>query len=284
MFQYALARSLAKKYNARLKLDISYYHNQPHKDTPRTFELNQLCIVDNILNSSSFSEEFLYIYDKLRVKLSKKISLPYFRNIVTPVNFNCIDFAEDKDYYFLGHFQELSNIYSIDESLRSEFKPNQEIMNLAHQSKIYELIKQSRGSVALHIRRGDYVTNKNAAEHHGVIGLSYYVNALSYLENVSEFFDVFVFSDDPEWARKNIKNSRNLFFCDEGNCRYSKKYSTIDMYLMSQCDHFIIANSTYSWWAAWLGNYPSKHVVAPARWNANNSPYPILQNWKAIHE
>nr|WP_249542551.1 hypothetical protein [Escherichia coli] len=53
MFQYALARSLAKKYNARLKLDISYYHNQPHKDTPRTFELNQLCIVDNILNSSS---------------------------------------------------------------------------------------------------------------------------------------------------------------------------------------------------------------------------------------
>ncbi|HCQ6866036.1 TPA: alpha-1,2-fucosyltransferase, partial [Escherichia coli] len=88
MFQYALARSLAKKYNARLKLDISYYHNQPHKDTPRTFELNQLCIVDNILNSSSFSEKFLYIYDKLRVKLSKKISLPYFRNIVTPVNFN----------------------------------------------------------------------------------------------------------------------------------------------------------------------------------------------------
>ena len=105
--------------------------------------------------------------------------------------------------------------------------------------------------VGLHIRRGDYVTNPN----HNVLELSYYKKALS---KFPDDVTVIVFSDDSEWCHKQEMFSDDRFMISENNSGY------VDMCLMSMCTDFIIANSSFSWWAAWLGNRGK--VIAPKKW------------------
>jgi hypothetical protein len=122
-------------------------------------------------------------------------------------------------------------------------------------------------SVSIHIRRGDYVSNPQANATHGVLPLSYYRSAIARIRQYDASIQCFVFSDDLEWARENLLvEGVPLHFVDGWD-----KTDHDDMHLMSACQHHVIANSSYSWWGAWLNDKPDKIVVAPRAWFADTS-------------
>jgi len=120
----------------------------------------------------------------------------------------------------------------------------------------------SRPTVALHVRRGDYVQHPGYAQFHGVCPVEYYRRALAWLRERAPSTSLVAFSDDPVWARENL--------CNDGSVRLIEAtpgHTAIeDFYLLGCCTHFVIANSSFSWWPAWLSESPCKLVVAPRRW------------------
>jgi hypothetical protein len=127
-----------------------------------------------------------------------------------------------------------------------------------------ELAKKIQGvtAVGIHIRRGDYVSNPVTHQFHGICDLDYYARAISCMAEAVQQPYFFVFSDEPQWARENLKIDFPCTIIDPNHQDYE------DLYLLSLCQHFIIANSSFSWWAAWLSSNPGKSVIAPRRWFA----------------
>jgi hypothetical protein len=111
------------------------------------------------------------------------------------------------------------------------------------------------------------VTNPAASAHHGVLAPEYYRRAVERLRQRLDAFSVFVFTDEPSWAREHLDLPAPFEVVDGGAVRPAY----VDLWLMSQCRHHVIANSSFSWWGAWLGTWPEKVVVAPARWFADGA-------------
>ena len=121
---------------------------------------------------------------------------------------------------------------------------------------------ESVQSVAVHVRRGDYVTNPKCKDLHSVCSLEYYQKANNFLEQSVRKPHFFIFTDDPKWAKENLTFSGPSKVVDHnlGKADYE------DFRLMTHCKHFIIANSSFSWWGAWLASFSDKIVVAPINW------------------
>ena len=109
------------------------------------------------------------------------------------------------------------------------------------------------------MRRGDYVTLPSAKNHYKLCSLEYYKQAIEYLKNRLTKFELFVFSDDILWCKENLTFEFPVNFIESGN-------SQSDLYLMSRCKHNVIANSSFSWWGAWLNSNKNKIVIAPNDW------------------
>ncbi|MDD2505652.1 MAG: alpha-1,2-fucosyltransferase, partial [Bacilli bacterium] len=135
-------------------------------------------------------------------------------------------------------------------------------------------------SDSLHVRRGDYVLNSTTNKVHGTCGINYYNKAIDIVTKENPEAVFFVFSDDCDWARNNLKINHEKYFIDfngKENCHE-------DIRLMSLCKHNIIANSSFSWWGAWLNNNKNKIVVAPKKWfNVKiNTKDLVPENWIKI--
>ena len=134
-------------------------------------------------------------------------------------------------------------------------------------------------SVSIHVRRGDYCSPHNKMIYGGICSVRYYKDAMNCMEALLRkplFY--FIFTDDPEWTQKHlhIKNSV-LVDCNRGKDDWQ------DMVLMAACEHHIIANSSFSWWGAWLGSSPDKIVLAPEWWyNGVITPHLLPDNWIRI--
>ena len=115
-------------------------------------------------------------------------------------------------------------------------------------------------SVAIHARRGDYLSNVKALAKHGVCSVGYYQNAISKIKEKVVNPAFYIFSDDPNWVRKNLDIGGAVFVSDSG---FSPE---VDLTLISKCKHQIIANSSFSWWGAYLNANPDKVVIAPTPW------------------
>ena len=120
-------------------------------------------------------------------------------------------------------------------------------------------------AVSLHVRRGDYAADPVTRERHGLCPVSYYEKALAHVVGQVPDARLFVFSDDPDWAAQNLPVPDDAVLVRHNDA--STNYE--DMRLMSRCRHHIIANSSFSWWGAWLNASPEKIVVAPMRWMAD---------------
>jgi len=131
--------------------------------------------------------------------------------------------------------------------------------------KILQTIKETN-SISIHVRRGDYVEDKVTNAYHGVCNLEYYLEALKQLERRYDNLILFFFSDDIDWVKKKFSYLEQSKFFVENNIN---EKNWIDMCLMSSCKHNIIANSSFSWWGAWLNSNASKTVFAPKKWNYN---------------
>jgi hypothetical protein len=125
---------------------------------------------------------------------------------------------------------------------------------------------QNTCSVSLHVRRGDYITNPAAASFHGLCGVDYYQRAVDRLKLIHPDMEVFVFSDEPAWARENLQLGVPTHVVDA----HTPEQGHLDLELMRHCQHHIIANSSFSWWGAWLCEREGQQVVAPKRWFADD--------------
>lgn len=174
-----------------------------------------------------------------------------------------------------GYFQTEKYFLHIRENILQQFSFKSDIRKVSEEyiRKIRESNKASQ-IVSIHVRRGDYVM---FPDHHPTCSKNYYEQATSQFSDIPDKIFV-VFSDDIEWCRNEFKGSE-FIICDI-------QYSFAELCIMSLCDHHIIANSSFSWWGAWLNKSQNKKVIAPSRWFGSamnkNTDDVYCQNWIKI--
>jgi hypothetical protein len=196
--------------------------------------------------------------------------LPQLRRWLTPEalpTYTEPSFAYDASVHLLrapvylnGYWQSERYFADIADQLRQDFtlRAPPDAANAAMLAQI----QAAPAAVSLHVRRGDYVSNPTTAQYHGVCSLAYYHAAIDYIAAQVAQPHYFLFTDDPAWVADNLKSNFpttlvQINSADRGMC---------DMALMRACRHHIIANSSFSWWGAWLNPAPDKLVVAPQKW------------------
>lgn len=266
LFQYATGRALALKHNTELKLDLSLLNADPKNVyTKRELELPVFNIKAQIAN-----EKELKLFEKKSTL--KKIIFKLFQNFFSNYfianqdgfEFNKAVLSYPNNTYLNGYWQTEKYFSDIREVLLKELVVKKEMNTECILMKEQIL---SSNSVSLHIRRGDYVSDKSASEFHGTLPLEYYFKAISYLNQKHLNLKVFIFSDDMNWVKAHLKLENECVYVDFN----TGENSVFDMYLMSICNHNIIANSSFSWWGAWLNQNLNKTVIAPVFWFADKS-------------
>ena len=182
--------------------------------------------------------------------------------------------------YLHGYFQSERYFLDAEPHIRADLK----VVTLptSQNAEWLARLRETPGATAVHLRRGDYVADAKAAATHGSVGSDYYARAISEVEARSGHEPaLFVFSNDPDWCRESLSLPRP--FTVIGHNTADDHYE--DLRLMAACQHHIIANSTFSWWGAWLGSSKAQKVVAPARWfgdGARQNPDILPEHWLAI--
>lgn len=267
LFQYASARQLAFKENKELYFDLSFFDNEKFKGVYRLDKYNiDYKIADSELVAMLKNKQNTPMLYRLLNKIN--ISSPY--NKPTHWKQNQLDqylqgtLKAPKSVYLDEWFANPSNFENIREALLAEIIP----CALSQDTKVWQSKIDDTNSVAIHIRRGDYLTNP----HFHNLSINHYLKSIRYIVKRVEKPSFYVFTDDLDFANDHLSHLQNICFVDSNNKRQNN-YSTYgdmeDLYLMSRCKHNIIANSTFSWWGAWLNANPDKIVIAPNRWFDN---------------
>jgi hypothetical protein len=274
LFQYALARRIAHMHNVPLKLDLYGFESYKlHKYSLQHF---------NIREDFASPDEIARFKNKSGVlaRLATKFK-PYYECSVVHERFFHFDsnmLKVSKNVYLEGYWQSEKYFKDIEDIIRREFIVKHKID--AENEQIAKHISSVR-AISLHIRRGDYVSNTATNQIHGTCSLEYYHQAIDIIIKKVDKPYFFVFSDNSEWAKKNIIIDYPITFVDHNNA--DKNYE--DMRLMSLCKHHIIANSSFSWWGAWLCTNPDKIIIAPRKWFNNqdiNTTDLIPEKWIKI--
>jgi hypothetical protein len=256
LFQYALGRHLSLKLNTKLALDTSSFESDPL----RTFRLNSFKVCAEVIpvRKNSLETKILKGLRSSRNPFNKLFQSKYsIRENDFPFDANILN---TPDNYFLdGYWQSEKYFKAIEETIRSDLTL---VNELPPALKTIESQIQSNTSVSIHVRRGDYANNPVTTAFHGLYSAQWYINATKKIKSYITDPHFFIFSDDYEWVKNNL-------ILDDP-CTYIQPSTdgkeAYDLYLMSQCKHNIIANSSFSWWAAWLNQNQNKKVIAPARW------------------
>lgn len=256
MFQYAYAKSLASR-GCDIKIDKSVFD---------TYIIHSGFSLDKYkidLPLATRNEIDIFGSELLREKIKKKLYIKN-KNILREKTllFDTKMLTPHDNSYIEGYFQTEKYFLEIRETLLNQFTLNKTLSN--YSQEIEHAIENANISVSLHIRRGDYLSNPKAMKMHGFCDLDYYIKAINLLENKYDNISYFIFSDDIEWVRENLKIENSIFVTSAEN-----RLPHEDIYLMSLCHHNIIANSSFSWWSAWLNKNINKIVIAPKRWFAN---------------
>lgn len=262
MFQYALGRHLAHLHKTELKLDITNFETYKlHNYSLGTFNIKKTIASEDEI--SRFKKNKIrpgkkwFLYNKLFANKSK-----YFQE--KNFSFTPEVLSLGNDLYIDGYWQSEKYFKEIETIIRAEFSF---ILPQGEKDKeIYKLITES-DSISIHIRRADYVTSANTNKTHGSCPVEYYIGAVGLLAQKMTNPHFFIFSDDYEWVRQNIKIDHPTVYVNHNNADTNYQ----DLRLMASCKHNIIANSTFSWWGAWLNKNPNKIVVAPKKWFADAS-------------
>ena len=259
LFQYAAGRALSIQHNTELFFDVSALEKCPRGVTSRCFELSFFSHFGKNLSSRK------YIY------FSFLRYVPSFFNWVTGLSiyvergqkFNEIFSTLPDQSYLVGYWQSHHYFANISLQLMTELVP---INGLSQKSTAIADQIDLNNSVALHVRRGDYVSLASAASFHGAMPVSYYMDAVARVRECVVEPMFFVFSDDQDWCRNNLELGNSAIFVDHN----SGADSWQDLVLMGRCRHHVIANSSFSWWGAWLADQrwgaSQRVVIAPARW------------------
>lgn len=274
LFQFAAAKVLEKKYGDSIIIDDSYYAHQPKKDTQRDLEIFQFDV--GYSRKSNRAEQNRIRTKVVIQKIFTRLPLLNQPTLLRPALRGMSIYNEDsfinqdvlkKNICVIGHFQNYSFLKDYIDVIREEFTLASEVKEQMLGLNAYRYISEHDNTVAVHIRRGDYVSNSNASSFHGLCGVDYYKKTIDLLSTKIAVPNFVFFSDDIEWVKKTFSWVPGAYYVDHGIATYS----AVDMFLMSLCKHNIIANSTYSWWGAVLNTNPDKIVVCPEKWTLGNS-------------
>lgn len=266
MFQYAIWKSLSIKYKTKIIFDLTFIKNRfpSNKFTLRNYELDFFWISEN----EDFSSKIIDIFPIL-----KQIIHPYLFKILNKIRFGKKYIQESwwryeknipDNIYLDWYWQSYKYFDSIWNELKEIFEVKTEIDN--ENQKILDLIKKDfLNSVSVHVRRWDYITNNNASSWHWVCSVDYYNEAIKYITEKIDNSYFFVFSDDIAWVKENIYFWKNVYFVDNNNWKWHE-----DLRLMYNCGNHIIANSSFSWWWAYLWRNEYKIILAPKKWLQND--------------
>ena len=251
MFQFATGYAVAKKNKVRLSLDLKYINK---RQLFNGFELenvfniySKISFLNKQLNYKSFNfSVILNIFEKSFYNFNEP-HYHYSKKILDLPKHSFLDGYWQSELYFKDYANEIREIYSFSPNLNKE---NNLIINDIN----------NNNSISIHVRRGDFLLKQN--NNHDTNLKEYYLKAIN---DSSKFFKnpkFFIFTDDPSWVSENfiLNHSYNVVDINHG----SKSF--LDMYLMSLCQINIIANSSFSWWGAWLNNNKDKIIYAPKNW------------------
>lgn len=268
MFQYAFGYALAKKYNTDLKIDTTLLmdRSRPHEIvTHRTLLLNE--VFDLEVNYAT-EREIVYFngksYPNLLGKVYNKILLLLRKNrlwIETQKSFTPMFLNTGRDACFVGSFQSEKYFIENQNEIRKLYTFKNPLLELSHELAIKIVNTES---IAIHVRRGDYVSSPVYSMVMENLTFKYYEQAIEIMKSKVDNPTFFVFSDDLDWCKKEFKsvNTSLIFVEDEHSGNHAANY----LQLISLCKHFIISNSTYAWWGAYLSSHKSKVIIAPDRW------------------
>ncbi|OGI95609.1 hypothetical protein A2917_03610 [Candidatus Nomurabacteria bacterium RIFCSPLOWO2_01_FULL_42_17] len=269
MFQYAIGRALSLKHNVPLKLDTMFLEHRikiPYFLRPgftfRNFDLDVFNIKAEIAKLSDISfwnrpflgGKLMLVIDAILRKLA---FLPGWEKRFS-FDKKVLDLGPNT--YLQGFWQSKKYFLDVAQIIRQDFTLK-EPLPLITRELLHDI--QNTESLCVHLRR-----THGGGKFHGEYNMDYYEKGIKYIESRKKIEKIFVFSDDVDWCEKNIKfNYPTIFIGRE----YAGLKNEGDLFLMSACKYFIIPNSTFSWWGAWLSTNPDKIVVAPQQWFADSS-------------
>ena len=271
MFQYAAARAVALRCNAPLILDASWLSGETERHfdlrpfrirTERPFALWPFRINVGILKSDPPHSRWAVAFEHFAGRLNRRFGThkrgaPIFRE--RPFQYDCRVQSLRAPVYMYGYFQsgkyfaDWTDIISDDFQISDPPRPEAQAL-LDH-------IKAS-DAICMHVRRGDYVTDPAVNAFHGLCSIDYYHRGLRDVANNLARPECFVFSDDPAWVRENLMLDVPTTIVNIHGPHEAHE----DLRLMAACHSYVIANSSMSWWGAWLGRRAGKRVVAPRQW------------------
>ncbi len=277
LFQYALARHLSIKYKTPLYFDLGFYDFKNPANTARQFKLDHFTIkyktlptvagiywskATKVFPNRSLSPLFTWIQEKQH----------HYDDLVLNQRAGCITLQ--------GYWQSEKYFKDIAPILRKDlvFKSTPQAGFDAYE----KAITASVTPVSVHIRRGDYVHHPEFSKTYGFVGLDYYRKAIEMMQKLYGNCVFFVFTDDKPWVEKHLAFIKNSVLVDNRG----ENSDLDDLHLMSLCKHNIIANSSYSWWGAWLNGNEEKLVIAPRVWYRNkpelNTKDMLPAEWLAL--
>ena len=273
MFQYAFGRARALQWNIPFKMDRSELESG-RLNTPRQYELHHFNVVESFARPEELRQLKLDIYGRVmnRILLNVKNTFPDIKPSHIREHASIeknLKPGQPRSLYLDGYWQSEKYFKAYAEVIKKDFtlrdKPD---------SWNEELLQRIRkgASVSIHVRRGDYVTNASTNKYHGTCSLEYYQQAIALIEKEVSEPEYYVFSDDLPWVKENLSFGKGtVVFVD-----HNSNAAHMDIMLMSQCKHNIIANSSFSWWGAWLNANPRKQVIAPKKWFNHKEDINIL--------
>ena len=258
LFQYAAAYSLAVSKGAELKSDLYTYTKHPY----RKYELNNF----NVRLPEATREEVHRFTGSNFISryLNKKNNYFNCPAVFAQPHYHFYDdfFSLPVPIYLSGYWQSEKYFLNTADALRKIFVPAN---TLDERNADLIATMKSTSSVAIHIRRTDYTGERKGLSFFQPMGLDYYQRAIEAIDKKIDNPRYFIFSDDIAWSRQQLKDLKDATFVDHNTGADSYK----DLLVMSACRHQVIANSTFSWWAAWLNDFANKTVIAPQTWFHN---------------
>jgi len=260
MFQYAAGRALSLHHKCILKIDLEFLLDRRPKEPGFVYRDYDLGI---------FNIEPLVASKQEVDEMTRKAGYKRINKIVTSLLGRKSSFFKEPSFKFYpgffqlepplyldGYWQSEKYFHPFEQQIRKDFSfrniPGKTIQQLADKIRLCP-------SVCVNVRRGDFVTNPV----HGTTSIEYYQQAAEYIQSKIASPEYFIFSDDIEWCKKNLSFNAPAHFITHEYAGF--KFSDY-LYLMTCCNHFIIPNSSFGWWAAWLNDNPEKIVVAPKNW------------------
>ncbi len=290
LFQYAVGRSVSIEKDDKLILDSSFYDYSHWWTAKRECKLNHFNITGDFIHYSRLPASLMSVVCQGAWKMPKMINFVsenLFQKIPCPI-YNAHYIHETIFESQPDKFDQAGNLY-LDGNWQAEkyFDKHADVIKNdlqmvtapSPENKKWGDFISHNNCICLHVRRGDYVTNSVAKQHVGTCSLDYYNRAIEYIADRVDNPVFIVFSDDIPWAREHIPISFPVYYMTHNNGDTDYE----DLRLMSLCNYFITANSSFSWWGAWLGGYKDKIVVCPKRWYNDGTNNDIIpERWVKI--